>query len=129
MDELDPLEIDGTKAYSIVFKTKERAKPDKPLRLMHIQEQNETTILSPHIRVECGSLGISTIALIDTGADANTISHDLWVQLGKPYLWPTQQVTLIGFLGQVTATLGKCRLPVYICGYILLVKVFKISLS
>ena len=38
LDELDALEIDGTKTYSIVFKTKERAKLAKPLRLMHIQE-------------------------------------------------------------------------------------------
>ena len=117
LDEIDPLEIDGTKTYPLVFKTKERAKLDKPLRLMHIEEQNETTILSPHIQVECGTLGVSTIALIDTRAHANTISHDLWVQLGKPHIWPTQQVILIGFLGQVTTMLGKCRLPIYICGY------------
>ena len=90
LDELDPLEIYDTKTYPIVFKTKERAKLAKPLKLMHIQEQNETTILSPHIQVECGTLGVSTIALIDTRADANNISHDLWVQLGKPHLWPTQ---------------------------------------
>ena len=48
---------------------------------MHIHAQNKNTILSPHIQVECETLGVSTIALIDRGADANTISHDLWVHL------------------------------------------------
>ena len=72
--------------------------------------------LQPYIQVDSGSLGIPTVALIDTGADTNTISYALWEKLGKPYL-TTHQLILTGFAEQEVHMLGKCNLPVYIFGY------------
>ena len=72
--------------------------------------------LQPYIQVDSGSLGIPTVALIDTGADTNTISYALWEKLGKPSL-ATHQLILTGFAEQEVHMLGKCSLPVYMFGY------------
>ena len=44
------------------------------------------------------ALGLLVIAPIDTGADTNTISYDLWDSLGQPQLTATT-LQVLGFLG------------------------------
>ena len=57
-------------------------------RVMQITGKATAQSLQPYIQVDSGSLGIPTMALIDTRADTNTISYALWVKLGKPHLTP-----------------------------------------
>ena len=84
--------------------------------LMQITGKSKQESLQPYIRVDSGSLGIPSTALIDIGADINTISYALWVELGKPHLI-SNALTLTGFEEQHVTMLGKCRLPVYIFGH------------
>ena len=83
---------------------------------MQITGKASSKGLQPYIQVDSGSLGIPTVALIDTGADTNTISYALREKLGKANLTP-YQLTLTGFAEQEVHMLGKCNLPVYIFGY------------
>ena len=44
---------------------------------MHITNTSLTHPIHPQIQVDASSLGLLAIALIDTRAEANTISYDL----------------------------------------------------
>ena len=83
---------------------------------MQITHNSSTRPLCPQILVDVGAIGLPVTALIDTGADTNTISYDLWVNLGQPQLKATT-LQVVSFFGQTTNLLGMCRLPVYVCGY------------
>ena len=73
--------------------------------------------LCPQILVDVGALELPVVtALIDTGADTNTISYDLWDSLGQPNLKSTN-LQVSGFFGQSTTLLGVCHLHVYVCEY------------
>ena len=56
----------------------------QPLHLMQITSTSSTKPLSTQILVDVGAIGLPIIAVIDTGADTNTISYELWVSLGQP---------------------------------------------
>ena len=56
---------------------------------MQITNTSSTRHLCPQILVDVGALGLPVTALIDTRADTNTISYDLWVSLGQPQLKAT----------------------------------------
>ena len=73
---------------------------------MQITGKASSKGLQPYIQVDSGSLGIPTVALIDTGADTNTISYALWEKLGKPHL-TSYQLTLTGFVEQEVHMLGN----------------------
>ena len=52
-------------------------------------------------------------ALIDSGADLNIISWDVWEAMGNPELTPTS-INFVGFSANTTACLGKILLKVSI---------------
>ena len=56
---------------------------------MQIISTSSTRPLYPQILVDVGTIGLPVTALIDTRADTNTISYDLWVSLGQPQLKAT----------------------------------------
>ena len=72
--------------------------------------------ICPRIVVGVGALGLPVTTLIDTGADTNTISYDLWDSLGQPHLKATS-LQVLRFFGQLTNLLGVCHLLVYVCEY------------
>ena len=49
---------------------------------------------------------LSSSALIDSGADCNVMSYDIWQFLGKPNLVPSK-LTFQNFSGTHTTSLGK----------------------
>ena len=61
----------------------------QPLPIMQITHTSSTGPLFPQILVDVGAIGLPVTALIDTGADINTISYDLWINLGQPQLKAT----------------------------------------
>ena len=63
---------------------------------MQIIDTSHHYPIHPQIRVDVGSLGLPATTLIDTGADTNTISYDLWEALGKSHLRPTS-LQVMGF--------------------------------
>ena len=83
---------------------------------MQITSASSSRPIHPHILVDVGALGLPVIALIDTGADTNTISYDFWDSLGQPHLKSTK-LQVSGFFGQSTTLLGVCHLPMYVYGY------------
>ena len=83
---------------------------------MHITSDSTNQSLQPFIWVDCGPLGTPTVALIDTGADVNTISYALWLEMGKPPL-VQQELNLVGMAQEKVHMIGKCNLPIYVCGH------------
>ena len=57
-------------------------------RICQLQSDSEIGIdvLKPYIRTELGPQRIPQCALVDTGADLNSMSYETWVALGKPKL-------------------------------------------
>ena len=55
----------------------------------------------------------SATALIDSGADCNVMSYEMWVQLGKPELAPSM-LSFKNFSRTQTTSLGKLCLKVRI---------------
>ena len=64
--------------------TKIRKSQPQPLHLMQITSISITRRLCPQILVDVGAIGLLVTTLIDTGVDTNTISYDLWINLGQP---------------------------------------------
>ena len=74
---------------------------------MQITRTSRSRPLRPQILVDVGALGLPVTALINTGADTNIISYDLWDSLGQPQLKATS-LQISGFSGQPTNLLGVC---------------------
>ena len=72
---------------------------------MQITHTSSIGPLHPQILVDAGNIGLPVTALIDTGADTNTISYDLWVNLGQPQLKATT-LQVVSFSGQTINLLG-----------------------
>ena len=69
--------------------------------------------LKPYILVEIGQKQETELALIDTGADINAISHETWENLGKPKLSKsTLQIDTIS--GSTIGVEGHINLLVFI---------------
>lgn len=62
-----------------------------------------TTINLQLVTTKCEQ---STTALIDSGADCNVMSYDMWESLGKPKLVPSM-LSFKSFFGTQIASLGK----------------------
>ena len=83
---------------------------------MQITSTSSSGPYHPHILVDVGALGLPVMVLFDTGVDTNTISYDVWDNLGQPQLKATS-LQVSGFSREPTNLLGVCRLLVYVCGY------------
>ena len=59
-----------------------RQNQPQPLLIMQITHTSSTRPLCPQILADVGAIGLPVTALIDIGADTNTISYDLWDSLG-----------------------------------------------
>ena len=70
----------------------------QPLHLMQTTSIFIFGSLCPQILVDVGAIGLLVIALIDTRADTNTISYDLWDSLGQPQLKATN-LKVSSFIG------------------------------
>ena len=75
--------------------------------------ESTTQTLKPYILVEIGKKQETEMALIDTGADVNAISHETWVGLGKPQLTPST-LKIDTFSGSSIAVDGTFNLSVFI---------------
>ena len=78
-------------------------------RICQLQSDSETGIelLKPYIRAELGPQRIPQCALVDTGADLNSMSYETWAVLGKPELCAssTRIATYAGDYNQVEGIL------------------------
>lgn len=73
-----------------------------------------------------GSKEIQAQALIDTGADINTISFEIWEALGKPTLFEID-IVVGSFSGEPEFVEGICELPMLINGTNLLHEFFVVK--
>lgn len=82
----------------------------------------------PYVNVGVGQQDLKVRALVDTGADINTISYEIWEGIGKPAL--LQSDIIVGsFSGEQEIVEGVCKLPVFINGSNLLHEFFVITIG
>ena len=82
------------------------------IQVLKASESSAQT-LKPYILVEIGTKQETELALIDTGADVNAISHEAWKSLGKPNLNPST-LKIDTFSGSTIAVDGAFKLPVFL---------------
>ena len=75
--------------------------------------ESSSHILKPYILVEIGNKQTTELALIDTGADINAISHEIWVNLGRPKL-NQSTIKIQTFSGSTIEVEGNLNLPIFI---------------
>ena len=82
-------------------------------------EDDEDKTPPPFIAVQMGQERIQTYAFIDTGADGNTISYEMFKTLKNVHLKDTDAV-FRSYTGHMTRALGMCKLDLnvseLICG-------------
>ena len=75
--------------------------------------EEDADCLRPYIRVEIGNTRTPHCALIDSGADLNSLSYDTWDSIGQPPL--THSKTRVGtFAGDHSTVAGLIELPLFI---------------
>ena len=82
-------------------------------------EDEEDKTPPPFIAVQVGQEKLQTYAFIDSGADGNTISYELFKQIKNLHLSDTDAV-FRSYTGHMTRALGMCKLELnvseLICG-------------
>ena len=71
--------------------------------------------LDPYVGVQLGANNHTQVALIDSGAHKNCMSHAVFAKLTGTVL-VKEEITFIGFSSETTTTLGYMNIPVVING-------------
>ena len=70
-------------------------------------------VIRPYILVHLGSQKIQQYALMDTGADVNSLSYESWESMGNPTLEPST-ITLASYTGDASSVEGYLDIQIYI---------------
>ena len=86
----------------------------KKPRLCTMQETDGyIQVIRPYILVHLGSQKIQQYALMDTGADVNSLSYESWESMGNPKLEPST-ITLASYTGDASTVEGYLDIQMYI---------------
>lgn len=84
------------------------------VHMMHDEDYVDPFYIVLHFHLQEASHEVAT--LIDSGADCNILSYDMWVAITKPYL-QNIPIDLRSFLGEDHGIEGKCHITLSIQGH------------
>ena len=86
----------------------------KKPRLCTMQETDGYIhVIRPYILVHLGTQKVKQYALMDTGADVNSLSYKSWESMGNPKLEPST-ITLASYTGDASTVEGYLDIQMYI---------------
>ena len=86
----------------------------KKPRLCTMQETDGYIhVIRPYILVHLGKQKVKQYALMDTGADVNSLSYESWESMGNPKLEPST-ITLASYTGDASTVEGYLDIQIYI---------------